>query len=329
MLTDEILSKFRSRNVVVTGGSGLIGRCIVDILVDAGANTRIVSLDRININSKAQHIYGDLTNFEFCKEITRDMDFVFHVAGIKGSIEVTKSRPASSFVPLLMMNTNVLEAARLNKAAKIVYTSSIGAYCSADVFVESETLETDAPMDFFPGWAKRVAEMQVRAYLEQYGHKHFAVVRLCNVYGPGDNFDATSGMVVPSLMSRIREGEHPLLVWGDGSAVRDFAYSEDVAQGVILALHYGTQGRYVNLGSGNGVTIRELVDTLKRIIGFQYRFDLSKSSGFPKRVMDISLARKMIKYEPKVSLEEGLRKTWNWYQAHPNDHAKKINYFQS
>src|SRR3972149_7797906 len=124
MIKENILKRFTRKNVLITGGTGLIGRQIVDILCDAGANVKIVSLDRININGKAEHIYGDLTSFEFCKDVTKGMDFVFHVAGIKGSIEVTKAKLASFFVPLLMFNTNVLEACRVNKVQKVVYTSS-------------------------------------------------------------------------------------------------------------------------------------------------------------------------------------------------------------
>ena len=183
MIKDVVLKSFWGRNAVVTGGTGLIGRQVVTILCDAGARVRVVSLDDLNIDSRAKHVYGDLTSFDFCKEITKDMDFVFHLAGIKGSIEVTRSKPASFLVPLLMFNTNVLEACRLNRVGKVIYTSSIGAYSSAEVFREGENQE-GPPMDMFPGWAKRVAELQVEAYRQQYGQKNFAVVRPCNVYGP-------------------------------------------------------------------------------------------------------------------------------------------------
>jgi GDP-L-fucose synthase len=327
MIEQTILESFRGRNVLITGGTGLIGRQIVRILCDAGACVKIVSLDKLNVDERASHVFGDLSDFNFCKQATQDMDFVFHVAGIKGSIEVTKSKPASFFVPLLMMNTNMLEACRLNKVGKVVYTSSIGAYPSAEVFVESEESDEKPPMDMFPGWAKRMAEMQVRAYQIQYGMQNFAIVRPCNVYGPGDNFDPENAMVIPSLMSRIRKLEDPVVIWGDGTAVRDFAYSEDVAEGVILALHHGTRGSYVNLGSGQGYTVRQLVEALHSFIPFNYVFDTSKSSGFPKRVMDISLASKLIGYDPRTSLVEGLKKTWDWYIENEMEYLTRQNYF--
>lgn len=328
MIKEEVLKKFEGRNVLVTGGSGLIGRQIGIMLCDAGANVRIVSLDRININQKADHIYGDLTDFQLCKEVTRDMDYVFHLAGIKGSIEVTQSKPASFFVPLLMFNTNVLEACRLNKVQKTVYTSSIGAYPSAEIFIEDQGND-GPPMDMFPGWAKRMAELQIQAYRKQYGLENFSIVRPCNVYGPGDNFDPENAMVIPSLMCRIYKKENPVTVWGDGSAIRDFAFSRDVAEGTILALYYGTKGApFLNLGSGIGYSIKELVETLHGFLDFIPFFDEQRSSGFPRRVMDISLARDLIDYDPTTTLAQGLKETWDWFVENQDEYLRKKNYFK-
>jgi GDP-L-fucose synthase len=134
-------------------------------------------------------------------------------------------------------------------------------------------------------------------------------------------------MVIPSLMYRIHHKENPLKVWGDGSAIRDFAYSRDVAEGIIQALYYGTNASFVNLGSGQCVTIRELVETLNSFIDFKYEFDATKPSGFPKRVMDISLARELIYYNPTTSLLDGLRRTWEWYISNQDEYKKKKNYF--
>ena len=327
MIEKEILKNFEQKKVLVTGGTGMIGREIIHLLCDAKAHVSSVSLDKLQVDDRANHIYGDLTDFAFCKEITKGMDFVFHVAGIKGSIEVTKSKPASFFVPLLQFNTNVLEACRMNQVKKVVYTSSIGAYASAEVFKETENLD-GSPMDMFPGWAKRMAEMQVEAYKIQYGLENFAIVRPCNVYGPGDNFDPENAMVIPTLMYRIYHKENPVVVWGDGSAVRDFAYSRDVAEGVILALHYGTKSKFVNLGSGKGYSIKELVEALRSFIDFNYEFDTTKPSGFPKRVMDISLARELIHYNPTTSLKEGLKNTWEWFLENEQEYLKRKNYFK-
>lgn len=327
MIKDNVLQFFSGKNIAVTGGTGLIGRQVVDLLANAGACVRCISLDKIQLRDDIEMVFGDLTHLNFCLEVTQDMDYVCHLAGIKGSIEVTKSMPASHFVPALMFNTNVLEASRRNKVRGLVYTSSIGAYSSAEVFKEEENADL-APMDFYAGWAKRMAEMQIETYRIQYGLDNFSIVRPCNVYGPGDTFDPESAMVIPSLMYRIYHGENPLRPWGDGSAIRDFAYSRDVAEGVILALYHGTRSTFVNLGSGVGVTVRELVETLQRFIKFEFEFDTSKPSGFPKRVMDISRAREWIDYHPTTSLEEGLRETWNWFLQNQEEYLQKKNYFR-
>lgn len=326
MIEEKVLKSFTNSRVLVTGGTGLIGRKVTSILVEAGANVTTVSLDKLLVKD-AHHVYGDLTDFNFCKMITNRMDYVFHIAGIKGSIDVTKTKPASHFIPALMFNTNVLEACRVNNVSKVVYTSSIGAYSNAEVFKESDN-QDGPPMDFQSGWAKRMAEMQIKAYQIQYGLNNFAVVRPCSVYGPGDSFDPASAMVIPSLMYRIHSGENPLMVWGDGSAIRDFAYSKDVAEGIVQALYYGTNSGFVNLGSGTETTIKQLVETMHEFIDFKYEFDDSKPSGFPKRVMDISLAREMIHYSPSVRLPVGLRVTWDWYVNNQDEYKRKQNYFK-
>ncbi|MDY0355180.1 MAG: NAD-dependent epimerase/dehydratase family protein [Sedimentisphaerales bacterium] len=325
-MEERIPKQFGGREVLVTGGTGLIGRQVVKLLCDAGAHVRIVSLDRVTVDERAEHVLGDLTSFDFCKDVTRGMDCVCHLAGIKGSAAVSTGMIATHFVPTLMMNTNVLEACRVNGVQRAVYTSSIGAYASTEVFRESDYRLDSLPMDF-AGWAKRVAELQVEAYHTQYGLESFAVVRPSNVYGPGDNFDPDNAMVIPSLMCRIRRGEDPLVVWGDGSAVRDFVYSRDVAEGVVLALCHGTKGGFVNLGSGRECTIRQLIETLNAFLDFRYEFDARKPTGYPKRVMDISLARERLGYDPSTSLLDGLQETWAWYIEHEDEYKNKKNYF--
>jgi len=326
MIEKEVLDSFTDKYALVTGGTGLIGRQVVDILCSTGAKVTSVSMDRLRTNNKAAHITADLTDFQTCKAVTKNIDFVFHIAGIKASLEVTKTKPASHFIPALMFNTNVLEACRINQVKRVLYTSSVGAYASAEVLKESNV--DGSPMDLLAGWAKRMGEMQIQAYRIQYGMDNFSIVRPTSCFGPGDNFDPDSAMVIPALMHRIYHGENPVVVWGDGSAIRDFAYSRDVAEGIILALYYGTGSGFVNLGSGKGCSIRELVETLNSFVDFNYEFDATKPSGTPKRVMDITLAKELIHYNPTTSLLEGLRETWNWFTKNQDEYLKRKNYFK-
>ncbi|TRZ77370.1 MAG: NAD(P)-dependent oxidoreductase, partial [Deltaproteobacteria bacterium] len=244
MISEGILKEFDAKNVLVTGGSGLIGRQVIDLLADVGARLRSVSLDHIIVNSKAEHIIGDLADFDFCKEIARDMDYIFHLAGVQGTVQTSSSKLASHFVPTLMMNTNMLEAARLSKVKKLLYTSSIGAYAEGSILRERDYKVESMPMSF-AGWAKRMAELQIYSYKMQYGIETFSIVRLSNIYGPGDNFNPDTAMVIPALMHRIFAGEDPLVVWGDGSVIRDFLYSRDAAEGIVLALHHGTASSFI------------------------------------------------------------------------------------
>ncbi len=326
-LPADVIDTLSAKSAIVTGGTGMIGREVVRLLLDVGCKVTSVSLDDLQPDPRAQYIKGDLSDLRFCLDVTDGIDYVFHVAGIKGSVVVTKEKPASFFVPLLMMNTNMLEAARRNNVKAALYTSSIGAYPSAEVFRESDNDFSQPPMDMFPGWAKRMAELQVEAYKIQYGLTNFSIVRPSNIYGSGDNFDEANAMVIPSLIARVARGDSPVLIWGDGSAERDFLHATDAAIGIILACVRGTDSKPVNLGCGYGITIRELVETLQKVTPFEAFFDTSKPSGFKKRVMDQTHAEKQIGFKPQVSLEDGLRQTWQWYLENQQEHLKKQNYF--
>ena len=330
MLNQKILDYYNSKKVLITGGSGLIGRQIVKVLCDAEAEVTIVSLDKIDADVRAKQVYGDLTKLDLCKDIINGYDAVFHLAGVKASVDISKKMLASHFVPNLMLSTNILEACRVNNIARVVYTSSIGAYSDADVFIENDQINSfnGAPLDF-ASWAKRMGELQIYAYGVQYNIKEYSIVRLSAVYGPGDNFDPKSAMMVPSLLNKIYSGNGPIEIWGDGTAIRDIAFSKDVAEGIILAQYHTTSGGYINLGSGKGHSVREIVETLNSFIDFEYYFDTSKPTGASKKLLDITKARSLLKYDPKTSLKDGLKETWEWFLSNTNEHKLKQNYFNS
>ena len=316
---------FKSKRILITGGTGLIGRQLLDILSEYDAKLISVSLDNLKFNDNVEYINADLTNFETCKNITKNIDYVFHLAGIKGSASITLKKPSSFFVPLIMMNTNLLEACRLNNVKRILYTSSIGAYSPSEIFIEGN--DYDDPMDHYPGWAKRMAEKQIQSYKIEFGLKNFSVIRPSNVYGPGDNFDEKNAMVIPSLIKKIYTSKNKkITVFGDGTAIRDFIYSKDVAMGCLQTLYYQPNLNYVNIGSGKEITIRELVETLNSFIDFDYNFDTEETSGYSKRVMDINLAKNNINFEPRTSLHDGLKTTWEWYLKNQDEYLKRKNY---
>ena len=325
---EDITRELEGKRALVTGGTGMIGREIVRLLLDHGCQVTSVSLDELKLDSRAKYIKGDLSDLKFCLDISSNIDFVFHVAGIKGSVVVTKEKPASFFVPLLMMNTNMLEAARRNNVSKILYTSSIGAYSPAEIFIEENDDFNIPPMDMFPGWAKRMAELQIQAYQIQYKVNNFSIVRPSNIYGPGDNFDEQNAMVIPSLIARVHRGDDPVQIWGDGSSERDFLHATDAAIGSIYACLKGTDGKPINLGCGYGITIKNLVETLQLITPFNAFFDTSKPAGFPRRIMDMTYAKKRIGFIPQISLKQGLEQAYKWYLSNSLEHLNKQNYFR-
>ena len=328
IFSKNIISLVKNTKCLVTGGTGMVGREVTKLLRDMGAKVVSSSLDNIKPVKNIKYISGDLSDFNFCKKICGNVDFLFHVAGIKGSVVVTKKKPASFFVPLLMMNTNILEAARINKIKKILYTSSIGAYSPSKIFYEHNDSFDKQPMDLYPGWAKRMAELQIKSYLIQYKSKNISIVRPSNIYGPGDNFDPKNAMVVPSIISKIFSSKNKRIkVWGNGESVRDFLFSTDCAIGIIKACILGTKGKVVNLGYGKGFKIKELISTLQKIENFKVVYDLNKPSGFPKRIMNMDRAYKLIGFKPSFTLYEGLKITWEWYIKNSKEFKKRKNYF--
>jgi len=306
---------FEDKKVLVTGGSGMIGLPLVKMLLERQANVFVVSLDNLARIPKGADLQClDLRNLDNCLRVCEGIDFVFHLAGVKGSPDMTRKKPASFFVPTLMFNTNMLEAARICEVKRFLYTSTIGVYAPAEIFYEDDVSNTfPSENDRFAGWAKRMAELQIEAYKIQYNLNNFVIVRPANVYGDFDNFDSDNAMVIPSLINRAHK-ENPLKVWGDGSAIRDFIHADDVARGMLIVLEQ-MPDKPVNLGSGVEYSIKELVSLIINNLEEKPKiiWDISKPSGDRKRLMDISRAR-ALGFEPQILLEEGIKRTMAWYQ---------------
>lgn len=320
---------FEGKNILVTGGTGLIGRPLVEMLIEGGARVRIASLDDPSrAHPRAEYHRVDLTEFSNCLKVCDGMDYVFHLAGVKGSPGIIMKKAATIFVSFIRFNTHMMEAAHRCGVERYLYTSTIGVYSPAEIFYEDDVWKTfPSKNDWYAGWAKRMGELQAQAYDAEYGWDKIAIVRPANVYGPYDNFDPLNAMVIPSLVKRAVDGENPLTVWGDGSAVRDFIHARDVARGMIIAIEKGL-GQVINLGSGTGVSIKEIVDIIiaNMKVKPEVAWDTSKPTGDRKRVMDISRA-KAIGFRPTISLEEGIKEVMDWYCRNKDEVNKRYDVF--
>jgi GDP-L-fucose synthase len=319
---------YAGKKILVTGGAGLIGRPLVELLIQAGANVRVASLDDPSrAPAGCTFIQADLRDFNTCLKVCEGMEIVFHVAGIKGSPAMSANRPASFFVPTLTFSINMMEAARRTGVGHYLFTSTVGVYAPAPVLTEDDVWRTfPSPHDRFAGWAKRMGELQADAYAIEYGWDHISIVRPANVYGPFDNFDPANAMVIPSLIARATAGPSPLTVWGDGSPIRDFIHARDVARGMMMVVEQGFN-KPVNLGSGTGVTVRQVVDILCKLIpGLEVEWDTTKPAGDVKRLLDMTRANS-IGFKPEISLEAGIAETLEWYRANKNDVGRRYNAF--
>lgn len=321
---------YKNKKILVTGGTGLIGRPLVDLLVKVGANVTIASLDepsRAPQGVKFKKI--DLREFSSCMEVCKDQEIVFQLAGVKGSPAMTAKKPASFLVPTVTFSFNMMEAARRCSVERFLFTSSVGVYSPAEVFYEDDVWKTfPSPNDRFAGWAKRLCELQAESYKIEHGWDKISIVRPANVYGPFDNFDPENAMVIPSLINRALGGERPLTVWGDGSPIRDFIHAKDVARGMMLAVEKGIN-EPINLGSGSGITIRQVAETIAKNVPngpVPITWDTTKPAGDKKRLMDMTRAASY-GFKCEVSLEEGIKETIEWYLGNKDQISNRYNAF--
>mgnify|MGYP003109971085 FL=1 len=293
---------FNDKNILVTGANGMIGKQLVEILKTEYSPRYISEVDL--------PLY-DLRSRQDCETICDGQDIIFHLAGIKGSPQRCMEAPASFSVPMIQFNANMIEAAYNADVDWFLYTSSVGVYHPAEVFEEDDVWKTfPSENDWYAGWAKRMGEMNVQAYVKEYDWNKCSIVRPANVYGPNDNFGKWS-MVVPSLIKKAIENDL-LEVWGDGSPIRDLIYSEDVARGMIHMVQNKVT-EPVNLGSGTGVTIKQVAEIISEYFNKEIIWDETKPMGDKKRLMDMSRARSY-GFEPKTSFKEGIIKTIEWYK---------------
>ncbi len=309
--------------VVVTGGAGFLGGHVVETLQKRGCRSvvipRVEDCD-LRSESNIRRLYE-----------SAHPTMVIHLAAVVGGIGANLENPGKYFYDNAIMGIHLIELARQYNISKFVAIGTICAYpkfCPVP-FKEDDLWngypeETNAPY----GLAKKMMLVQAQAYRQQYGYDTIFLLPV-NLYGPGDNFNPKSSHVIPALIKKCVEaqaqGAKEVVVWGDGSATREFLYVEDAAEGIVLAAEKYDESEPVNLGAGFEISIKDLVHLIARLTGFQGKimWDTTKPNGQPRRMLDTSRAREKFGFVAKTGFEEGLTRTIDWYRMQIREGAYK------
>jgi GDP-L-fucose synthase len=307
--------QFPFRKVVVTGGAGFLGRFIVD---------KLRRYDGLEVVVPRSSEYNLIEGADI-KRLFSDMrpDLVIHLAAVVGGIGANQKNPGRFFYENLIMGTQLIEQARLHDVQKFVALGTVCAYpkFTPTPFREEDLWngypeETNAPY----GLAKKMMLVQAQSYRRQYGFNAIFLLP-ANLYGPGDNFDLETSHVIPALIRKCvearRQGLPFIEAWGTGNASREFLYVEDCAEGILRAAAFYNDDDPVNIGTGSEIRIGDLLNIIARLTRYEgeIRWQHDKPDGQPRRRLDVSRALERFGFRAQVSLEEGLRRTVDWYEA--------------
>ena len=334
---------WKNKRVIVTGGAGFLGSFLVEKLAQRGAadilipqiehynlvDTRRISsvswrMAMLSPEKRPSHLFPEgfqpspLPNFKPSDLV------IIHLAARVGGIGANREHPADFFYDNLMMGVELMHQAWKRGVGKFIALGTVCAYPKftpvpfhEDDLWNGYPEETNAPY----GLAKKMLLVQAQAYRQQYGFNSIFLLPV-NLYGPRDNFNPASSHVIPALIRKCLEAQEPgekeIIVWGDGSPTREFLYVEDAAEGILLASEKYNGPDPVNLGSGYEISIKDLVEMIARLTGFEGKlvWDTSKPNGQPRRGLDVSRAEALFGFRAGTPFEEGLRRTIEWYKEH-------------
>ena len=319
--------------ILITGGGGFIGSHLARYLYQQGHFIRIADVkfdDYIKEKNYTEKQKLDLRIWENCLKVTKDIDKVYNLAANMGGIGFITEVGAEVMYDNILINAYMLEASRKNKVKRYLFTSSACVYptyrqTNPNVKGLKEEDAYPADPDNFYGWEKLFTEKMCEAYQRDY-KMDIRVLRYHNVYGPEGTYKGGREKSPAALCRKVAETSNPgtITIWGDGKQTRSYCYIDDAVKGTVMVME-SDYDKPVNIGSDRIVTINELADMIIKISGktIKKKYDLKAPQGVRGRNADLTLVKKMIGWEPKVNIEEGLEKTYRWIEKKVNDDLKK------
>jgi len=302
-----------NKKILLTGGDGFLGKFVQKELLENGVREKDIRIPH--------HVDNDLRVWDNCEEAVAGVDLVIHLAASVGGIGYNQRNPGVLFYDNMIMGAQLMEAARRYDVEKFIQIGTVCAYpkftlvpFKEDALWDGYPEETNAPY----GVAKKALLVQAQAYREQYGLNAIYLLPV-NLYGPGDNFDLEDSHVIPALIRKcvdaVDSGSEEITVWGTGTPTREFLYVEDCSMGIVQAARRYDDPDPVNLGSGEEISIRDLVTLIARVSGFEGKinWDSSRPDGQPRRCLDTERAGKF-GFTSRIPFEEGLARTVQWYK---------------
>ncbi|MBF0485976.1 MAG: NAD-dependent epimerase/dehydratase family protein [Candidatus Omnitrophica bacterium] len=317
---------FKDKKVLVTGSTGLVGINLLKRLSSSGAQIRAVYHFRKPVvrAGNIKYVKADLTRRADCEKAVKGMDYVFHCAANTSGAAVMAKTPLVHVTPNIVMNAQLLEAAYFARVKKFLWLSSSTGYppTGQRPVRESEMFDGE-PYEkyFYVGWMKRYTEVLCRIYGEKLKRPMTTIVlRPTNIYGEYDDFHFETSHVLPALVRKVVERQNPIVVWGKGKEVRDLIHVDDMVEVMCLAMRKIKTYSVFNVGLGKVYTVKDILKKTLLLDGYKKAkvvFDATKPQMIPVRCVDLGKMKKILKFSPRISIDQGLRRTIAWYRENP------------